>query len=165
MSFLDYPDNKSHSIIIYIMGCEHACSNCQNVQFQNIDYEFCNNVNVKDILELIKHFSNKFRTNKVVLSGGDPLYKKNIAEVKEILLDRNYNFMVYTGYNIDYVIKNNVSGFKFIKCGKYQENLKQKSEKTDDFLILASKNQKIYNENFKLVSNEGILEFKQKGEI
>jgi anaerobic ribonucleoside-triphosphate reductase activating protein len=160
MSFLDYIDNYSHAIVVYIMGCNHNCFNCQNKEFQDINYKESINVNISEFFELLKYFSKKYRTNKVVLSGGDPLHPNNINKVKEILLNKEYDFTLYTGYDIEYVIKNNVFGFKFIKCGKYNEIYKKTSEKNNDFFVLASENQKIYDSNYNLISNNGILYFK-----
>lgn len=159
MSFLDYFDNYSHAIVVYIMGCNNNCLKCQNKDFQDANYNSSVKVSVNDFKKYLDYFSDKYKTNKVVLLGGDPLFNKNIEEVKEVLLYTVYDFAIYTGYNIEYVIKNDVKNFKFLKCGKYEESYKQDPMKNDDFMILASKNQKVYDKNFNLISNNGVLKF------
>lgn len=166
MSFLDYFDNFSHATVVYIMGCNNNCLKCQNKDFQNPTYSSSIKVNINEFKEYLQHFCNKYRTNKVVLLGGDPLFSKNIEEVKEILLDTRYNFVVYTGYDIEYVVKNNIKNFEFIKCGKYEEKYKQDSIKNDDFMILGSKNQKVYNKKYELISCDGMIKFnKETGNV
>ena len=73
-----------------------------------------------------------------------------------------YNIIVYTGYNIDRVYKNNINGFKFIKCGNYDSNLKQTPHKTDDYIQFASTNQKLYDKKLNLVSENGKYYFKRR---
>jgi len=166
MSFLDYFDNYSHATVVYIMGCNNNCLKCQNKEFQDANYTSSVKVNVSEFKKYLEYFSDKHRTNKVVLLGGDPLFSKNIEDVKEILLDVKYNFTIYTGYDIEYAIKNNVKNFEFIKCGKYEEKYKQDSIKNDEFMILASKNQKVYNKKYELISYNGMINFnKETGNV
>lgn len=164
VSFLDYLDNESIAVVVYIMGCEHKCKNCHNKQFADVDYEKSVNVNKNEFIKLIKKATEKNRTNKIVLSGGDPLYKSNINDIISIIgdLKDEYDIMIYTGYDIDYVKKNNISGFKYIKCGVYDENQKQTSFKDDDKFVFASKNQKLYDSKYNLISNNGVFNFNNK---
>jgi organic radical activating enzyme len=159
-TFIDYPDNESVSILLYFYGCDNGCFNCHN---KNID----NNTNYKEftIDEILKELyisSNKLKTNKIVFSGGDCLYRNNINFTKELLnkLKFNYDICIYTGYNLGYIKRNNIRGFKFIKIGKYENKIKQESFKTDDFIQFASRNQNLYDSNLKLLSNNGIYFFK-----
>ncbi|HON84150.1 MAG TPA: 4Fe-4S cluster-binding domain-containing protein [Caldisericia bacterium] len=162
-TFIDYPDDESEAIIIYILGCDHFCVGCQNPLFKNKDY----NLNTKllypiELLLEIEKLSKRIDSNKVVLSGGDPLSKTNIEDVKSLLnfnITKKFDYMIYTGYDIEYVKTNFINGFKFIKCGNYLPEYKQDSEKTDDYLKFASTNQKLFDENFNLISNNGIFYF------
>lgn len=166
MSFLDYFDNYSHAVVVYIMGCNNNCLKCQNKEFQDANYSSSVKININDFKKYLQFFSDKYRTNKVVLLGGDPLFSKNIEDVKNILLDTKYDFAIYTGYDIEYVKRNNVKNFKFLKCGKYEEIYKQDPFKNDDFMVLGSKNQKVYNEKYELISNDGIINFnKETGNV
>ena len=61
--------------------------------------------------------------------------------------------------DVEYVKEHNVSGFKFLKCGKFDIKNKRESEKTDEKMVLASPNQKLYDENYNLISKDGIYYF------
>lgn len=159
VTFTDYPDDVSLAVIFYMNGCEHNCTDCHNKELQK---EKTYPVN---IIDKIIDYCNRNKTNKIVLSGGDPLYKTNIDLTNKIIdmCKNNYDICIYTGYNIDYAKKVLHLGFKFIKSGKYIPELKQKSIKNDDYIQLASSNQEFYNKNYMLISNKGRYYF-NKGE-
>lgn len=155
-TFLDYPDNESLAVIFYMNGCEHNCLNCQNKDLQkSCKYS-------KTIINEIIDYCNRNKTNKIVLSGGDPLYKTNIDLTNKIIdtYKDKYDICIYTGYDIEYIKKVLHSGFKFIKSGKYIEQFKQLSEKTDEYIQLASSNQNFYNNCYIQISQNGKLFFK-----
>lgn len=160
VSFLDYPTVDDHCVSIYAVGCSHNCTNCCNPQLQKDDKEG----EVIDYLffeKELKIFCKRNKTKCLTFLGGDFLYEKNIEFIK-LFLKRNskkYNICIYTGYDIDFVKQNKIKGFKFIKCGKYNTVQKQISMKTDTEFILASKNQKLYDENYKLLSKDGVYKF------
>lgn len=156
-SFLDYPNNSDISIILYLPGCNRDCKGCQNSNLQYFE-EFEN----LDILinYLIKKCSSA-HTNKICLQGGDPLYKGNIKTTKYILskLSKNYDICIYTGANIDEVKKTDLKGFKFIKCGIFDKTKYIGSKKTNAYIQFATSNQKLYDENLKLLSAKGVFYF------
>jgi len=175
-SFVDYPDKEADAVVIYFYGCEHSCKNCHNPNFQKnpeINYKSKENIKnnsnylyIKDVIEFCKFVETitaKYKTNYLVFSGGDPLYKTNIDIVRGFLTINNvkkkYKTTIYTGYNLEYVKNNNIKYFDFLKCGPYLERNKQDSMKDDYKFVLASKNQEIYNRNFELVSKDGIMNF------
>jgi organic radical activating enzyme len=162
-TWIDYPDNENLAIIIYFMGCEQSCLNCHNTEFKNPKHnKNTRYLDFKSFTEEIEYHSTLYQTNKIVFTGGDPLSSYNMEFVKGYLKVApvyNKHICIYTSYDISYVRSNNVSGFKFIKCGKYIEELKQKSYKTDELFQLASSNQNIYNSNLELISKLGVLKF------
>ena len=157
-SFLDYADNESLAVIVYMMGCIHNCQKCQNTYFSNKNYINSVSIDDKTLLKEIKKSCNKNRTNKVVLEGGDPLYDSNF-KTTQFILNSNFDIMIYTGYDVSYVKSKGLKGFKYIKCGKYDDSLKQLSEKNDNKMTFASKNQKLFNANLELISNNGVFYF------
>jgi anaerobic ribonucleoside-triphosphate reductase activating protein len=160
-TFMDYPDDESTSLVVYFTGCEHNCPNCQNKQFQDKDYIESKEVTIEELYNFLFDLSYKYKTNKICFEGGDPLFKSNIDFVKQFLniYGNVFDITIYTGYDIYYVKENQIEGFEFIKVGKYKEELKQESIKTDDYFQLASTNQQIYNRDFNLVSQDGRMYF------
>lgn len=159
-TFLDYPDNENQAILIYMTGCDNSCKGCHNIQFKNPNVDNSVEFSIEEIISNIEKLSKRIQSNKVVLSGGDPLSKYNIETTKILLKCKEFDYCVYTGHDIEYVKKNEVSGFKFVKCGNYLEEFKQESSKTDDYIKFASTNQELYNEEYKKISLNGVYYFK-----
>jgi organic radical activating enzyme len=125
----------------------------------------CNlSISVDDFNELVKRETLMNKTKNVVFSGGDPLFKENLEFVKEFLIKYGslYNICIYTGHNIEYVKENNIKGFKYIKCGTFDNSKKRLSGNFGDQFILASSNQNFYDENYNLISEDGILIYDKK---
>lgn len=68
-------------------------------------------------------------------------------------LNSNIHVCIYTGYELDYVIENNVSGFTFLKTGVFDITKKQEPIKTNEFMRFASYNQKLYNSELQLITD------------
>lgn len=159
-SWIDYPDNISSCIVVCMMGCDNGCYMCQNPDFQNPQYlSYTKEYTVDELINELKLLCDRNQTNKVVLSGGDPLSPCNIKFTKEFLEKNDFDVCIYTGHSYDYVMNNNIKGFKFIKCGKFDYNNRRESYKTDDEMCFASPNQQLYNEDGKLLSKNGIYKF------
>lgn len=160
-SFIDYPDNDSLCLCVCVMGCDHNCTGCQNPQFKDheLSNEFIERHSVQSLYEKISILAERNKTNKIVFTGGDPLSSKNINFISEFIKFKQFDFCIYTGHTIDYVIKNNVTGFKYIKCGTFNHLDKRPPKKDDDKMIFASSNQNLYDENYNLISENGIFYF------
>ena len=156
-SFLDYPDPTDWANIFYFAGCEHNCNMCHNKELQN--FKSGHVISIDGLYTLASTLSKKNKTNKIVFSGGDPLSIHNINDIKYFSQQYGnlFDICIYTGYNIDYVKQNEITGFKFIKCGSFIESQKRESGNFEDKFILASPNQNFYDANYNQISNEGIL--------
>lgn len=153
-TFLEYPDNKSIATIFYFCGCDRFCKGCHNTNLQNF-VEF----DAQEVISAIKNYCSRINTNKVVLCGGDPLYQKNLPITKEvlsILSNQGYDICIYTGADIEEVKNLNLTGFKYIKCGIFDANQYIGSKKNDDYLQLATRNQKLYDSKLNLLSKDGV---------
>lgn len=164
-TWVDYPDNISLAILVYFYGCNNNCSNCHNPFFRGYENKYnIAKFHVKNVYQYLKEISISYKTNKLVFSGGDPLFTKNIKFITKFLnLNSQYNIFdicIYTGHSIDYVRNYNITGFQYLKCGAYKEELKQVSEKTNEYIRFASENQELYDCNYTLLSNNGIFYFK-----
>ena len=156
-TFLEYPDNYSIATIVYFSGCDRNCIGCHNTTLK--EYSPLPD----DISNMIKSYCERLNTNKVVLCGGDPLYTKNLQKTKEIISTlTDFDVCIYTGFSVEEAKKTGINGFKFIKCGFFDQTKFIGSKKTDDFLQFATSNQKLFDSNFKLLSNNGIYYFKKE---
>lgn len=172
-TFLDYPDDSSLAVIVFFEGCFWNCKDCQNktLQKQNPEHKY----HVIDAATIILDSLKRSKTNKLVLSGGDPFYNSNCAiRLIDYLSSRGIDICVYTGYSIDqilslyekYEIANQVGMHKplWIKCGVFREDLKDPNMgKFADKFVLASTNQAFFKLNEKgeyvQMSNKNVLNY------
>jgi len=162
-TFLDYPNPTDFSLLIYLVGCEHNCKGCHNKKFQKYDEKDTDQLvlHTATLIRLIETKMQDKNIDSIILSGGDPLFDNNLYFTKKFCSEygEKYKICVYTGYDVEYVKDSGVIGFTYLKCGKYDENLKQESFKTDYEMQLASSNQEFYNYKFEKISENGILKF------
>jgi len=151
-SFLEYPDNISNAVLCFFKGCLYNCQGCSNPQLKKWEQE--SNI---DVYNQIIEYARTINSNKIVFVGGDCLHPQNI-KMTEYLLDKlnlGYDICIYTGASIENVPEIIVKQCKFLKCGKYDENCRQESYKNDSYIQFASKNQKLYSAEGKLLSENG----------
>lgn len=166
LTFTDYPSPYDWAVIVYVSGCINNCPNCQNKELQNPDVGGEEIKSVEHLYDTIKRSCELNETNCVVFSGGDPLFSSNRNLIKKFLdkYSNEFNVCIYTGYSIEFVKTFELKGYKYIKCGKYDESLKQDSYKTEDAIQLASSNQNFYSDNYERISENGNLKFNLKSE-
>lgn len=168
-TFVDYPDNESIAIVVYFMGCNKNCKECHNPHFKSPNYT--NNTKWMSIEELVRNLEIaciRNKTNKVVFSGGDPLSEYNRAFVRVFLKHPKtlmFDIAIYTSYELEEVRDFNINGFRFLKCGHFDLKQQQSSNKSDDYLRFASKNQKLYDNKLKLLSVDGTYYFNTKERV
>lgn len=164
-TFLDFPDNKSLAMLVFFAGCNHNCKGCQSPLLQKV--ENYTPIDKESVVANILSYREQSRTDKIVLSGGDPfLFKDDCMYVIDKLVDSGLVVCVYTGYTIDKInefYKN--SSYKkpqYLKCGKYEEEHKVQSGKTAEKFVLASTNQRFYRlvgNEYQQISKENVLYF------
>lgn len=160
-TFLDYPDNQSRSVIVYFMGCEHMCDGCHNPEFQSKVHSKSKEVNINQFYNDLFEYCKRENTNKIVFSGGDPLspYNRDFTRLFLNKYGNVFDVCIYTGYTVELVKMMSIKGFKFIKVGKFEKDKFQESCQSDNFMQLASTNQEIYNENYALLTRNGVINF------
>ena len=160
-SFIDYPDDCSLCLSIYFLGCDHHCVDCSNPKLQNKenlnDTSFRRTFKIGEFVQTIKNECYTSKVDKLTFLGGDCLHPDNINNTKRLLvnLKNHVDICIYTGYEIEYVKENEVEGFTFLKTGRYLEEYKQESIKTDEYLQFASSNQQLYDSDYTLLSQDG----------
>lgn len=158
-TFLDYPSPDDMAVIVFLSGCTHNCPGCQNITLQKAGTH--TEEEIGQIIAHIAELCERNGTNKVVLSGGDPLSPSNINVTKQVCyyLGETFDICIYTGYSVDEVKEMGITGFKYIKCGKFDNKHLQKSEKTDDYIQFVNKTQNLYDSNYQQLSYEGRFNF------
>lgn len=162
-TFLDYPSPDDVAAILFLPGCSHYCKGCQNFKLQEIHDIWTKDEENKIILDL-KNMCQRCETNKIVLSGGDPLNPCNrnltIRICKELC--NNFDICIYTGYEAEEVKDMNIIGFKYLKCGKFDCDNIQESKKTDEYIQFINKTQNLFDKNFNQISTNGRYYFSNK---
>lgn len=156
VTFLDWPTNGDHALIVYVPGCKHNCVGCQSPDLQY--EEKFSQYDVYELAAFLEEELKKYRTDKIIFSGGDPLYHSE--EIQSIIdyFGNSAEFCIYTGFDYKDARKM-VHGYSYIKTGFYDKSLHRESKKTDSEMVLASSNQEIHDENGKLLTENGILKF------
>ena len=100
---ITYPDQNNGDglrIVLWVAGCEHHCTNCQNQQTWSPQsgIPFDENAMSEILNELKKDY-----ISGITFSGGDPLHPKNAQNVLKIVdeIRVSYptkNIWLYTGY-------------------------------------------------------------------
>jgi anaerobic ribonucleoside-triphosphate reductase activating protein len=137
---------QTQSFEIYLSGCNGnpKCSECYSQE--SWDFSIGNRYTTKylfDINKKIKRFDKLIKN--IFILGGEPL-DQNIDEfysfVKD-LIPLNKNLWLFTRYNFNEIPDFLFILFDYIKCGKYNNNLK--TDNNIQYSIkLATSNQKIY---------------------
>ena len=162
ITFLDYPEPYGHAVSVYFTGCSMKCPNCQNPQLQKRGKVY-NQYYYDEFISLLKEVLKRACTNKVVLLGGDPLDVQN-RDFTQYLIHKNpdISFCVYTGFDWK-IARGWTQGARYVKTGGYMEELKQKSEKTGEYMQFASSNQELYKQfigdEYMKISNNGRVYF------
>jgi len=155
----DYPDKDSLAITLYLKGCIHNCKGCHNKS--NMDITLGNNIPL--LLEKLPSIMERNKTDKLVLSGGDPLYNYDDTRLILQLAEKmNWCVCIYTGYDYKEAIERIGDNFyTYLKCGTYQRDKAQPSYKSMKVFQLASTNQELYDFSGNLLSVNGSYYFKE----
>lgn len=106
---ITYPDQNNGDglrIVLWVAGCEHRCTNCQNQQTWSPQsgIPFDKNAMNEILNELKKDY-----ISGITFSGGDPLHPKNVQNVLKIVdeIRVSYptkNIWLYTGYTWEHIM-------------------------------------------------------------
>lgn len=156
-TFLDYPNPDDIAVVVIMSGCSHNCPGCQNPQLQKLHENWTEEEQIS-IIDKIIDLCKRNETNKIVLSGGDPLNPCNrnlTISICTELGNNGYEICIYTGYEVEEVKKMHLHGFTFIKCGKFNVNNMQESKKTNTYIQFVNATQNLFDRNFNQLSIDG----------
>lgn len=131
------PGDDKPAFSVWFSGCSMECKGCYNPNLWK--KEDGREYMAKTLLQVICLECDKQDIDTVVLIGGEPL-EQNIDDLS-ILLGKlytyNYKIWLYTGHEFDDVPDHLKQYLYTIKCGRYDESLKQEG-------FPSSSNQKIF---------------------
>lgn len=118
-------------VVLFVSGCSHRCTNCQNPQTWNTDSGILFDEYAKK--ELFEEL-NKDYISGITFSGGDPLHENNVDEILNLVNEIRYNFpnktiWLYTGYKWSHIFNN------LQHCASTVENKRQKIVELCDVLV------------------------------
>lgn len=131
-----YEDGPGIRTTIFFQGCNVKCKGCHNEKIQNI--ECGKEYEVKKLCEEILEYN--LPVKKITISGGEPLMQKAALEefIRE-MYEKDFEIALYTSYNLEDIPNNIIKKLKYLKVGKYIENLKLQGK------FYGSSNQKFYS--------------------
>lgn len=104
-SIVDGPGIRT---VIFLQGCPHHCKGCHNQDTWSFSPK-----NILTVDEIIEKIVSVNFSNKVTISGGEPLAQVNTIILIKKLAKLGFNIWLYTGYELEW-----------IKTSKYQEIIK-----------------------------------------
>ena len=95
-------DGPGIRYVVFTQGCPHHCKGCHNPQTH--DFKGGKDVSIEKIAEDIKKNP---MIKGVTISGGEPFMQaKQVCKLIDDLKDKNYDVMVYTGFNFENLVDN-----------------------------------------------------------
>lgn len=103
----DMLNGEGLRVTLFVSGCSHQCKECHNPQTWNHESgeEFSSEA-YNEIVEQLK----KPYVDGLTLSGGDPLYEKNLMSIHALVTTIKKNFphnktiWIYTGYKFEDIL-------------------------------------------------------------
>lgn len=99
----DIADGEGVRVTLFVSGCSHHCKGCHNPESWNPDNgkEF-----TEEVKEKLFNLIDRPYIDGLTLSGGDPLFCSNIADIEKLCIEfkerfPNKNIWLYTGYTLE----------------------------------------------------------------
>ena len=95
-------------VVLWVAGCSHGCSECQNPQTWNPKSGILFDKSAQD--EIFEELEKPYISG-ITLSGGDPLYVQNLDTILDLIYDIKKKFptktiWLYTGFTFDRLMDN-----------------------------------------------------------
>lgn len=163
---ITYPDMNNGDglrVVLWLSGCPHHCTNCQNPQTWNP----CNGIKFDDAAfdELFDELRKDYISG-ITITGGDPLFEDNVDEVYNICVFLkkflpHKTIWIYTGYTWEELqsdaYKNNERRLILKHCDVLIDGRFEEDKKDITLKWRGSKNQRVINVQESLKQNKIIL--------
>lgn len=125
-------DGPGIRYVVFTQGCPHKCKGCHNPQTH--DFNGGKDISID---ELVSDIKKNPMIKGVTISGGEPFFQaKQVSKLIDNLQDKNYDYMVYTGYQYENLVQNAnenngymdlLSRTDILMDGKFVEELKNEN--------------------------------------
>ena len=113
-------DGPGIRTVLFMQGCDIRCKGCQNKSTWDINKG--KELNIDDLVNELKQ---KVFNKKITISGGEPLVQKDeLVKLINRLAEENFDIALYTGHSKEEVPPEIISKIKYLKTGKFVQNLK-----------------------------------------
>ena len=140
----DMLNGEGLRVVLWLSGCSHKCKGCHNPETWDPNGGIKFDDDAKQ--EIFDELSKKYISG-ITFTGGDPFYKDNISEVRELISEiknkfPNKTIWLYTGYTINELLDNkiDVSNIDVLIDGEFQID---KSEYNENLHWVGSYNQRV----------------------
>ncbi len=106
----DMLNGEGLRVVLWLSGCEHFCEGCQNPFTSNYDsgLDFDDKAKQEIFSSLDKDY-----VSGLTLSGGDPLFRKNVDKLLPFIQEvktkyPQKNIWLYTGHSFEELIKKDI---------------------------------------------------------
>lgn len=158
----DMLNGEGIRVVLFVSGCCHFCDECHNPETWDKDSGICFDKAAKQ--EIFDELSKDY-IDGITFSGGEPLFKDNLYDVKNLISEVRNNYpdktiWLYTGYNWEQIFptvaldwfrleditrKDIVESCDVVVTGKYEK------DKADvNYPYAGSTNQKVIDVKKKL---------------
>jgi len=127
-SIVDGPGLRT---VLFVQGCNRRCEECHNPSTWNIE----GGIGL-DVEEIVQELNEKCINKKITISGGEPLLQFP-AVLKLVKNLEDFNVVLYTGFELEYIPKEILKYINYIKVGRYI-----KKKKTKILPFIGYRNQK-----------------------
>jgi len=132
-------------VVLWLSGCSHKCEGCHNPE--TWDCKSGKKFDIQNQADLFKELKNEY-IKGITFSGGDPLYQKNLKEMKKLVgtiigAFPTKDIWIYSGYTWEEIIEDK-DRFEIIKYCDVLVDGKYIAEQRDITLpFRGSRNQRI----------------------
>lgn len=134
-------------VVLWVAGCSHHCKGCQNPQTWNDDYGIHFDEEAEN--ELFEALGEDYISG-LTLSGGDPLYQKNLSCISKIvnkmrILYPAKTIWIYTGFTIEEILADEDKKEIVSKCDVLVDGEFEEDKKDVTLHWRGSSNQRVIN--------------------
>lgn len=146
-------------VSLWVSGCEHNCSQCQNPQTWDVGSGIPFD---KEAEEELLDAINKDYISGITFTGGDPLHENNLEDVLNLvnkirLLLPEKTIWLYTGYTFEQCVENTTRRQIISKCDVLVDGRYVDSQRDITLRWRGSMNQRVIDVQASLQNKEIVL--------